>query len=493
MFERLLHTCLRPRVVYNSFGDKIVTSCGKCAYCVNKRGAYFSRLCECESNDNAYTYFVTLTYSKNFIPKAYLGYTGDDTFDIFSVCRRDKDNYGNALALDVKFPLEKAVRMCNKCKLGGLHISYPLKSDLQNFLKRLRIILKRKYNIDEKIRYYAVSEYGPKSFRIHFHLLFYFNSSEISSVIGEAIRQAWRFGRVNYSKSRGHASNYVASYINSACDLPSIYQNRFLCPFSSHSKYFGTSYYRYIKKEIYADASFLVNSHNRLLGSKSVEIFPSRSLKLLFFPKCNGFSRLNSADAVGLYRLYYTAQNVLGYQSVPALAKALHSALLNHSIPMFDWLFYFLGLKPVKCFYPQQIQRLESLLYTSKHFIEFCCDGSFDYDTNLDKVRSIYKFWSDVALRQLSDFYSAQVALSDACTDKSSYVCNLLPFYFDNWHKILRISYHDFVTTYLNGRNTYYSVLQLSNIAKSFDVSDVEIHLRKIIRKMHNDANNMFY
>ena len=59
MFERLLHTCLRPRVVYNSFGDKIVTSCGKCAYCVNKRGAYFSRLCECESNDNAYTYFAT--------------------------------------------------------------------------------------------------------------------------------------------------------------------------------------------------------------------------------------------------------------------------------------------------------------------------------------------------------------------------------------------------------------------------------------------------
>jgi hypothetical protein len=139
MFERLLHTCLRPRVVYNSHGDKIVTSCGKCAYCVNRRGAYFSRLCECESNDNAFTYFATLTYSKNFIPKAWLGYNGDNTFDIFSVCRRDKDNYGNALALDVKFPLEKAVRMCNKCKLGGMHISYPLKSDLQNFLKRLRI------------------------------------------------------------------------------------------------------------------------------------------------------------------------------------------------------------------------------------------------------------------------------------------------------------------------------------------------------------------
>lgn len=82
-------------------------------------------------------------------------------------------------------------------------------------------------------------------------------------------------------------------------------------------------------------------------------------------------------------------------------------------------------------------------LYTSKHFIEFCCDGSVDYDTNLDKVRSIYKFWSDVALRQLSDFYSAQIALSDACTDKFSYVRNLLPFYLDNWHKILRISYHD--------------------------------------------------
>lgn len=282
MFERLLHTCLRPRVVYNSHGDKIVTSCGKCAYCVNKRGAYFSRLCECESNDNAYTYFATLTYSKHFIPKAYLGYNGDNTFDIFSVCRRDKDNYGNALALDVKFPLEKAVRMCNKCKLGGMHISYPLKSDLQNFLKR-------KYNIDEKIRYYAVSEYGPKSFRIHFHLLFYFNSSEISSVIGKTICQAWRFGRVNYSKSRGHASDYVASYINSACDLPPIYQNRFLCPFSSHSKYFGTSYYRYIKKEIYADASFLVIPTIACLALNPLKSFQAGRLNYYFSPNVMAF------------------------------------------------------------------------------------------------------------------------------------------------------------------------------------------------------------
>lgn len=67
-----------------------------------------------------------------------------------------------------------------KYKLDG-YLSYTSKRDAQLFLKRVRKNLS-KYS-DEKIRYYIVSEYGPKTFRAHYHVLFFYDEVKTQKVM----------------------------------------------------------------------------------------------------------------------------------------------------------------------------------------------------------------------------------------------------------------------------------------------------------------------
>ena len=97
-------------------------------------------------------------------------------------------------------------------------IPYICNRDLDLFLKRLR-----GYYPDEKLRYYAVSEYGPTSYRPHWHLLLFSNSDRFSETVLENVSKAWSYGRCDASLSRGFAAPYVASYVNSFVALPYFY------------------------------------------------------------------------------------------------------------------------------------------------------------------------------------------------------------------------------------------------------------------------------
>ena len=111
-------------------------------------------------------------------------------------------------------------------------IPYVCNRDLDLFLKRLR-----SYYPDEKLRYYAVSEYGPTSFRPHWHLLLFSNSERFSQTVCENVSKAWAYGRCDASLSRGFAAPYVASYVNSFVALPDFYTQmpKVVRPKSFHS------------------------------------------------------------------------------------------------------------------------------------------------------------------------------------------------------------------------------------------------------------------
>ena len=119
-------------------------------------------------------------------------------------------------------------------------IPYVCNRDLDLFLKRLR-----SYYPDEKLRYYAVSEYGPRTFRPHWHLLLFSNSERFSQTILENVSKAWSYGRCDASLSRGFAAPYVASYVNSFVALPDFYTQmpKVVRPKSFHSIGFTESYY----------------------------------------------------------------------------------------------------------------------------------------------------------------------------------------------------------------------------------------------------------
>lgn len=117
--------------------------------------------------------------------------------------------------------------------------------DYQLFAKRFRKYLFTKIGSYEKISSYVVSEYSPKTFRPHFHILFFFDSDEVAKNIRQAVYQSWRFGRVDTQLARDSAGSYVSGYLNSLVSLPSIFTDiSFTKNKSRFSKLFGYESFR---------------------------------------------------------------------------------------------------------------------------------------------------------------------------------------------------------------------------------------------------------
>ena len=143
--------------------------------------------------------------------------------------------------------IKKTYDLISLCdvKFGGL--PYLSSLDIQRFIKRLRITISRKFKQNttlkdyEKstpsIRYFAAGEYGPSTFRPHYHLLFFFNSEFIATYITQFIRECWKFGITDSSFVEKCNSSYVAGYLNSFTHLPAIYQTNALSPFALFSKH----------------------------------------------------------------------------------------------------------------------------------------------------------------------------------------------------------------------------------------------------------------
>lgn len=139
--------CSHPiRVVIN--GEPISLPCGRCLSCLKaKRNEWIVRLSE-EHKVSKDSYFITLTYSDENIP-----YTFDqETGEKFNV-------------------------LCP--------------SDTQLFLKRLR---KKLSCYDVKLRYFLLGEYGPTTFRAHYHCLFFFDRVLSVSLLLRLIRESWSLG-----------------------------------------------------------------------------------------------------------------------------------------------------------------------------------------------------------------------------------------------------------------------------------------------------------
>lgn len=117
--------------------------------------------------------------------------------------------------------------------------------DYQLFAKRFRKYLFTKIGSYEKISSYVVSEYSPRTFRPHFHILFFFDSDEVSKNIRQAVFQSWKLGRVDTQLARDSAGSYVSGYLNSVVSLPGIFTDvSFTKNKSRFSKLFGYEGFR---------------------------------------------------------------------------------------------------------------------------------------------------------------------------------------------------------------------------------------------------------
>lgn len=266
--NKLVTRCQHPRTVVNKYThESVVVSCGCCPSCILRRSAIQTNLLTTYSAQFRYVYFVTLTYAPYFLPTlevSIIEACSDDIADVPCVPdinSLDSDDDNTYLFGFRSVPRSASVKVKNSTvervfKDPEIRFSYPMKPkdllsilgkinhtipnripyvcnrDLDLFLKRLR-----SYYPDEKLRYYAVSEYGPSSFRPHWHLLLFSNSERFSETICENVSKAWSYGRCDASLSRGFAAQYVASYVNSFVALPNFYTQmpKVVRPKSFHS------------------------------------------------------------------------------------------------------------------------------------------------------------------------------------------------------------------------------------------------------------------
>lgn len=268
--NKLVTRCQNPRTVVNKYThEPVVVSCGSCPSCILRRSGIQTNLLTTYSSQFRFVYFVTLTYADRFLPTLQVEIVencSDDIADVSCVPdindldARDNNRYLFGFR---SAPRTASLRLKNSTvertfKDPEVRFSYPMypkdllailskvkypipnripyvcNRDLDLFLKRLRSYYP---DPDEKLRYYAVSEYGPKTFRPHWHLLLFSNSERFSQTILENVSKAWSYGRCDASLSRGFAAPYVASYVNSFVALPDFYTQmpKVVRPKSFHS------------------------------------------------------------------------------------------------------------------------------------------------------------------------------------------------------------------------------------------------------------------
>ena len=268
LYNKLVTRCQNPRTITNKYThESVVVSCGRCPSCILRRSATQTNLLTTYSSQFRYVYFVTLTYAPHFLPTLQVSVVENCTDDIADVScvpninELDADDPNTYLFGFISVPRVASVKVKNSTvertfKDPKVKFAYPMKPkellsilekinhkvpyripyvcnrDLDLFLKRLR-----SYYPDEKLRYYAVSEYGPNSFRPHWHLLLFSNSERFSQTVCENVSKAWSYGRCDVSLSRGFAAPYVASYVNSFVALPDFYTQmpKVVRPKSFHS------------------------------------------------------------------------------------------------------------------------------------------------------------------------------------------------------------------------------------------------------------------
>jgi hypothetical protein len=165
---------------------KIPVPCGKCPACLKRRANGWAFRLKEHHKITTSAYFLTLTYDNEHVP------------------------------ISVK----------NFLTLNKKHF--------QDFLKRLRKHHTLQ-NIDTKICYYAVGEYGTNTYRPHYHAIIY-------NINPDLLQKAWTLGQIHVGEVNGATISYVCKYLHKGKTIP-MHQNDDRVPeFSLMSKKLGLNY-----------------------------------------------------------------------------------------------------------------------------------------------------------------------------------------------------------------------------------------------------------
>ena len=336
----LLSECLHPVKILNKYtNDIIYVPCGHCYSCLKNKSNRDTALAMNIASNFKYCYFVWLSYEDQYLPYMELKFIDslDDNYSNYffsSINRNLRIPVPNGKDRIIEDPLFEFTHSMTSSEYQDIivkshgrydflrkrvvyprfedcdnRIPYCNTSDCQKFLKRLRFHSKNKYN--EEIRFYGVSEYGPRTYRPHWHLLLFFNSDELTSVIQQLVSESWSYGRTTCELSRGGSASYVASYVNSNVCLPSLYlQHKEIRACSLHSKGYGNNHVFPTQATIHEldkMSSLLLNGESISVNGKVKQIYPSRAYKYTVFPRFSNLVCKSSHSSAFLFSAAFFA------------------------------------------------------------------------------------------------------------------------------------------------------------------------------------------
>lgn len=260
-------SCFKPVSIRDCFGRVQMVGCGSCPACQElKRNSLSNRLA-LEEHRSKYCSFVTLTYDEASLPivdvsRLFSAFDGevvdlqqnyDFNEDFSTPTVVNTEELRNSVILYNKHrAFYKANFSVNRnVTYEDNQVAVLVNRHLQLFIKRFRKYVSTNYN--EKIRYYAIGEYGTQSLRPHWHILFFYSSSQLARDFENVqqfgsesrpiqtpvfLRSLWKFGHIDSKQTDGKAYFYVSSYVNKPADFP--YVLELLAPQRAfHSNFLG--------------------------------------------------------------------------------------------------------------------------------------------------------------------------------------------------------------------------------------------------------------
>lgn len=311
-------SCFHPNMIYNTYlREHVLVPCRKCAACRSSYAVDLQNRIENECRAHLSNIFFTLTYDNEHLPMFYAFPSVD------GVCFRAYrgnipmvDAHGLDLP-ELDFKLEESWYMEPQHNPFQTGFGFCYKPDIQKFIKRLRIKLVRLYgNVPtSKIRYFVASEYGPATYRPHYHGILFCDDKRIAKDLPRLICETWSncsTDRIDVQYVSGAAPQYVAKYVNGFARLPKVLQTEFTRPFHLASKCPALGAFKINEKEIFD--CFVNNNFERpVVDAKTSEVsytlFPFKILSRYFRRYC-GYGEGNFDYELRLYKKYATGDYV---------------------------------------------------------------------------------------------------------------------------------------------------------------------------------------
>lgn len=403
--------CLHPVRVYNkTLRTWLYQPCGHCDACIAGRGFRLSeRLGETIARYSS-KYFITLTFSDAYLPVARY-----DAVTDFYMHPLDCDYNGVCYSCD-RLLVDKS---CESSK--EFNASFVKYNGVQVLSRRLAILFKKRLRKHfakiygkEYLFIYIVGEYGPSTFRPHYHAVLCTNAKCTSSVLEECVHKAWsdydkasqsfvsEYGRIDFQRivSNG-VRNYVAQYLNCTTNLPCCLSLSSFRPFYQSGPLIDTDVCQYAASDL-SKIFFACNPEavgfSCMDNKEFCSVLPQGIINRVF-PKCFKFGVLSGCDRDRFYSVYSEVSKFTASE----FADLILSAYVNDCS-----VFALCRSLLVDCDVFTSRQRLIRHYYLSRRV----CRNALKFGVSVsDYVRQIDLFWSRYELLKLKNFYEMQVAL----------------------------------------------------------------------------------